>query len=298
MRSFAAVFALILVIVTGNAVYVVQSGDTLSSIAVKNGTTVKALVQANHLDNPDRILVGDTLTIPGSDTYVVQPGDTLEAVAARLGVSVRQLAAANGITNTNVIYVGTRLRLEGPQVAVDVAAPVHYTIRPGDTLGTIALRFSTSIDHLATMNAIRNPNVIKAGMDLIIDEGAWICPVPGATFFNDWGFPRSGGRFHGGNDLFAPRGTPVYAPVGGTVRQVIGSIGGNQVDLLGNDGTLYIASHLDRFGATGNVAAGDVIGYVGNTGDAVGARTHVHFELHPAGGEAVNPYPVLAKACK
>jgi murein DD-endopeptidase MepM/ murein hydrolase activator NlpD len=297
MRSFTVFLALVLVIVAGNAAYVVQSGDTLSKIAQRHGTTVRALARANHLDDPDRILVGDTLVIPGSDTYLVRTGDTLETIASRLGLTVDQLAAANGITNPDLVYVGTQLRLDGPSPPVEARQPVSYTVRPGDTLGAIALRFSTSVDHLAAVNEIPNPDIIQAGTALVIDEGDWLCPVPGATFFNDWGFPRSGGRFHTGNDLFAPRGTPVYAPIDGTVEQVVGSIGGNQADLYGDDGTLYIASHLDRFARSGKVAAGDVIGYVGNTGNAVGGRTHVHFEMHPDGGEAVNPYPVLSKAC-
>ena len=88
---------------------------------------------------------------------------------------------------------------------------------------------------------------------------------------NDWGFPRSGGRFHEGNDLFAPRGTPGRghrrrAPW----SQTTGRIGGNQVKLSGDDGVSYYYTHLDRFGASGRVDAGTVIGYVGSTGNAAG----------------------------
>src|SRR3546814_10620424 len=77
---------------------------------------------------------------------------------------------------------------------------------------------------------------------------------------NDWGFPRSGGRFHEGNDLFAPRGTPFVAVVSGTVVQTTGRIGGKQVKLAGDDGVSYYGTHLDGFGASGRVNAGDVIG--------------------------------------
>ncbi len=298
MRSVAALVVVLLAVVTGNAVYVVKTGDNLSRIAQANGTTVHAIVDANHITNPNLIQIGDTLVIPGEDTYLVRPGDTLAGISATTGVPVDQIRAANGISDPNTIYAGTELRLEGPSTPVEqVTKPASYAVKKGDTLGGIALRFSTTVDELSRTNSIRDPNLIRVGMVLTVEEGAWLCPVQKATFFNDWGFPRSGGRFHTGNDLFAPLGSPVYAPVDGTVKQVVGSIGGNQVNLSGDDGTLYIASHLDRFGVSGRVSAGDVIGYVGNTGNAAGGRTHVHFEMHPDGGDAVNPYPVLSKAC-
>src|SRR3546814_1348586 len=103
---------------------------------------------------------------------------------------------------------------------------------------------------------------------------------------NDGGSPRSGGRFHVGNDLFAPRGMPFVAVVSGTVVQTTGRIGGRQVKLAGDDGVSYYGTHLDGFGASGRVNAGDVIGYVGTTGNAAGGTPHVHFEVHPGGGRS------------
>lgn len=291
---------MVLAVAATTATYVVRSGDSLSRIAERNDTTVQALVDANHIKNPNLIAVGQVLIIPNKESYVVQAGDTLEGIAKRLGITVEQLARANGITDPNLIYVGTRLQVgsDAPAFDPEVQEPQTYTVRRGDTLSAIALRFATSVDRIADVNGIKDPNLITAGTVLVVTEGAWLCPVPGATFFNDWGFPRSGGRFHTGNDLFASRGTPVQAPVGGVVRQVTGSIGGFQVNLLGNDGTLYIASHLDHFGADGVVVAGEIIGYVGDSGNAIGSRTHVHFEIHPNNRDAVNPYPVLSKACR
>ncbi len=294
----AALVVVLFAVAAGNAAYVVRAGDNLSKIAEANGTTVHAIVDANHITNPNLIQIGDTIVVPGEDTYLVRPGDTLTGISATTGVSIDQIKAANGITDPNTVYAGTELRLEGPNSpVVQVTKPASYTVREGDTLGGIALRFSTTVTELTRTNSIRDPNLIRVGAVLTVQEGTWLCPVPNATFFNDWGFPRSGGRFHTGNDLFAPLGAPVYAPVDGAVKQVVGSIGGNQTNVSGDDGTLYIASHLDRFGATGRVSAGDVIGYVGNTGNAAGGPTHVHFEMHPNGGDAVNPYPVLSKAC-
>ena len=86
------------------------------------------------------------------------------------------------------------------------------------------------------------------------------------------------------------------APVSGTVKLITGTIGGLQAYLYGSDGTTYIATHLDAFGRAGEVKAGQTIGYVGDTGNARGGPTHVHFEIHPGDGPAVNPYPTLTAA--
>jgi murein DD-endopeptidase MepM/ murein hydrolase activator NlpD len=123
------------------------------------------------------------------------------------------------------------------------------------------------------------------------------CPVPGARFFNDYGFPRTGGRYHNGIDLFAPLNTPVHAPVGGRVQHLSGPIGGHQFILRGDDGNRYAGAHLAAFGTGGRVGAGTVIGYVGNTGNAVGAEPHLHFEIRPGGGANVNPFSSLAGVC-
>ncbi|HEX2063230.1 MAG TPA: M23 family metallopeptidase, partial [Acidimicrobiales bacterium] len=118
------------------------------------------------------------------------------------------------------------------------------------------------------------------------------------AFTNDWGQPRSGGRRHQGNDILSPRGTPVVASVAGTVRGHNSGLGGISYYLNGADGNTYFGTHLDRLsGVSGRVAAGTVIGYVGNTGNARGGPPHLHFEIHPGGGRPVNPYPTLVKYC-
>lgn len=283
--------------------YVVKWGDTLSTIADRFGTSTSALAGANGIDDPDRIYVGQVLQIPGSDApssslYVVEWGDTLDRIARKVGTSAATIADANGITDPDRIYVGTRLRLTpDPQpFSAQTGTRVEYLIQPGDTLAGIARSTQTTLSRLVDLNGIADPNLIRAG-DRLVVEGSWVCPVPEATFFNDWGFPRSGGRFHEGNDLFAPTGTPVRAPVAGTVRQVTGTIGGNQFELSGDDGHLYIGTHLEGFAASGPVLGGEVIGYVGTSGNAAGSRPHLHFEIHAGGETAVNPYPTLSEAC-
>ena len=131
-----------------------------------------------------------------------------------------------------------------------------------------------------------------------IATGSWVCPVQGPhSFSDDYGQPRPGGRTHQGNDILAPRGTPVVANVSGSFSRNYSGRGGNSYFLEGDDGHEYFGAHLDSYsGAGGHVAAGTVLGYVGNTGDASGGPAHLHFEIH-VGGHPIDPYPTLVKYC-
>ncbi len=141
------------------------------------------------------------------------------------------------------------------------------------------------------------------------------CPVDGPRSFGDgFGAPRYAGGYHlhKGVDILSPTGTPIVAPFDGTARSTYNSLGGNAVEVFGALGWVYNA-HLSAYSSLSNgpVHAGDVIGYVGDTGDAKGTP-HDHFEFHPnvmpsswpvsAYGysiieDAVNPYPLLVAAC-
>ena len=126
--------------------------------------------------------------------------------------------------------------------------------------------------------------------------GDFLCPVPGSTFIDSWGAPRSGGRSHQGVDMMASSGTPIYAPVTGNVSHRGVSLGGLSFFLYGDNGNTYFGTHLSGYAASGHVVAGTVIGYVGATGNANGIN-HLHFEIWPGGGAPVNPYPTVAAAC-
>src|SRR5947208_2200498 len=93
-----------------------------------------------------------------------------------------------------------------------------------------------------------------------------------------------GSRPPAGRIGLARRGTPVVAPVSGSVRRHDNRLGGISFYLNGRDGIEYYGAHLSAFaGRSGSVTQGTVIGYVGNTGDARGGPTHLHFEMHPGG---------------
>ena len=142
------------------------------------------------------------------------------------------------------------------------------------------------------------------------------CPVPGAVFSDDFGAPRFGGGYHlhAGNDLFAARDTPIHAPFSGTAERSDNGLGGIAVKVYGSLGWVYNA-HMDHVegGYPRSVSTGDVIGYVGDSGDARGGATHDHFEWHPNDpsrwptwtspyrvsrvGSAIDPYPFNSATC-
>jgi murein DD-endopeptidase MepM/ murein hydrolase activator NlpD len=128
------------------------------------------------------------------------------------------------------------------------------------------------------------------------------CPVQGPHVVNnDYGAPRGGGtRRHQGNDIMAPMGAPVVAVVNGVVHQKFGGLGGNAIQLQGS-GALFYYAHLNDFvaGDGQNVRAGELIGHNGNTGDAAGGPSHVHFEIHPGvgWGPSIDPHPSLMAVC-
>jgi peptidoglycan LD-endopeptidase LytH len=124
------------------------------------------------------------------------------------------------------------------------------------------------------------------------------CPVPGGAISDDFGAPRYGGGYHPheGNDIFAPQGTPIHAPFDGSASGANNTLGGISVIVTGSQGYVYNA-HMSGTAKLGSVQAGDVIGYVGTTGDAQGTSPHNHFEWHPGNGAAVDPHPYLLQVC-
>jgi|GEM_PF-1011161 len=122
------------------------------------------------------------------------------------------------------------------------------------------------------------------------------CPIPdGSEFIDSWGTGRSGGRRHKGVDMASDRGTPIVAAQTGAINFKRSRLGGNAAWLTTSLGNKFYYAHLDRFeGDSRDVREGEVIGYVGSTGNAQGP--HLHFEVHFE-GQVSNPYPATFAAC-
>ena len=126
-----------------------------------------------------------------------------------------------------------------------------------------------------------------------------VFPSQGRCSFADtWQQSRPGGRQHEGVDIMGVKGLALYAVVDGTITKMYGAdaaLSGNALRLTASDGTYFFYAHLDSFAAgiaVGSVVkAGQIIGYMGATGNA--GSPHLHFEVHPKGGAPVNPYPIV-----
>jgi peptidoglycan hydrolase CwlO-like protein len=139
------------------------------------------------------------------------------------------------------------------------------------------------------------------GPPLKADGPFFRCPVdPPRSYIDDFGFPRVG-HTHQGNDIFAPYGTPIRAPFAGTAQESYNGLGGTSVHVYSSNGSgdyVYNAHLSKHAGVDGqHVQPGDLIGFVGDSGNARGTSPHDHFEYHPGGGSAVSPYNYLNEVC-
>jgi hypothetical protein len=200
-----------------------------------------------------------------------------------------------------------------------------YTVVRNDSWFSIAQKSLVSMNALMQANNANASSPLHPGMQVCLPSGAAVTTTtaapggattttaPGALpvqlaafptqgpcwFIDTWMAPRGGGRLHEGVDIMAKAGQYVYAVSDGRLsRQAVdrpGSRSGNAWWLTADDGTYYFYAHLSAFApgleVGSRVAAGQVIGYIGRTGNASGP--HLHFEVHPRGGAPVNPTPIV-----
>jgi LysM repeat protein len=183
--------------------YVVQAGDTLTSIATRFHVTVAELVAWNHLSVSGVLAVGVRLRVdapsaasspspahthPAQRVYRVQPGDTLFGIASRLGVPLQTLMARNHLTMTSVLQPGEVLYLPEstsgrPRVSSAPAAttPLRYTVQPGDTLSGLAARFHVSLAALAQANNLSTNALLQVGQVLRVPSPSQAVHVSSPT---------------------------------------------------------------------------------------------------------------------
>ena len=165
---------------TETITYIVKPGDTLSKIARNYGTTVNSIVSLNpSIDNPNLIYPGEEFIIRTNQTentsnsnevYTVVKGDTLSEIAAKYNTTVSILVATNNISNPNLIYPGQKIIITKTNSLGNECGKILYTIKRGDTLSEIALRYDTTVDEIASLNNIKNPNLIYAGETIRISN--------------------------------------------------------------------------------------------------------------------------------
>ncbi|MBZ1393387.1 M23 family metallopeptidase [Psychrobacter pacificensis] len=129
-------------------------------------------------------------------------------------------------------------------------------------------------------------------------ENSLPSPLPEKNLTDTWGAARSQGRSHEGIDIFAERGTPIQSTTQGIVSKVgENNLGGRVVVVVGPGGAGHYYAHLEDYADIAPndwVNQGDIIGYVGDSGNAKGTPPHVHYGIY-INGSAVNPYPLLQK---
>jgi murein DD-endopeptidase MepM/ murein hydrolase activator NlpD len=257
--------------------------------------------------------LGDEPFTPGPAALVYPGAD----VKARLQGAQRRVARLSEALDLALSGVDgrewTRLRLErrlgDPDLSDAEFAELDGRLRRFDAaeqgswrrINRLQARFGKAVEALKRIKE-EEANAGLAGGGL--SQGGYVFPVAGeASFSDDFGAARTT-TWHHGNDIFAKRGTPLVAVADGSLFNVgWNDVGGNRLWLRDAAGNEYYYAHLDRFSPLGEegaqVNAGDVIGWVGDTGDAAGTPPHLHFEIHPPELQdqgydgVVNPYPYL-----
>ncbi|GGP07255.1 LysM peptidoglycan-binding domain-containing protein [Oceanobacillus neutriphilus] len=152
--------------------YKVKSGDTLSAIASRAGTTVKTLQNLNDISNPDVIKVGQTIKLKGSakksastntKTYTIKSGDTLSGIASKHGTSTKKLQDLNNISNPNKIYAGQKIKVTG---SANSSGNKYHTVKSGDTVSGLAKKYGSSQANIKKWNSLKNVNLIQIGQKL------------------------------------------------------------------------------------------------------------------------------------
>ena len=227
------------------------------------------------------------------DTFVNADGLLEAAQASHLAnvVTAHDVDLAGELRTTATKLATREATLRAKRVELDHNIGLLTTTR--DELDHKLAIATTAYDKVKVALAALRANGAPTGLV----TAAMRCPVNGfVAFADDFGEPRDAGSVHEGIDMGALLGTPLVAVVDGTMTHDESPAGGHGIWLEDAAGDTYYYAHLARYeGDARKVAAGDVIGYIGVTGITTGP--HLHFELHPRGAQAVDPYALLLGLC-
>ena len=287
--------------------YKVLKGDHLDAIARDLQTTPAALVEANHLKNPNSLLPGQHLRAPIEKVYVVVSGDTLAAVASRFNLDVADLADLNAMSPYQRLHAGEQLALpdafkdRGPVPAPPTRAPFHYTPYAQTPWARAAAANAGGTGQSALGQAPAEPEATLTEQQVAdAGRGRFVWPVKGEIIA---GFGVMGvGRRNDGVDIRAPEGTPVKAAADGEVvyagDQVPGF--GDLVLVKHTDGWVTAYAHLGKISVQmrQEVLQDQEIGEVGATGGVTEPQLHFEIRYAPSPiqkAKPIDPQLVLPK---
>jgi murein DD-endopeptidase MepM/ murein hydrolase activator NlpD len=272
-----------------------------TSIAIGKFQSAKGLNVTRAVDEATAIALGllaapapkATATATKSVVAAAVVAPVATPVATSTSITIDSLPV-RGQTSEAVRSVQNALLAAGIEVkgGADAVFGVATSIAIGKFQSSRGLNVTTALDANTAAALGLIPSLAELGLPTLQSF-----PMQGRCSFSDtWHAPRGGGRLHEGVDIIGARGLAIYAVVDGTITRMLsgGALSGNSIRLTAPDGTYFFYAHLDGFAAGltagQTVRAGQVIGYNGSTG---ASTPHLHFEVHPQGGAAVNPYPLV-----
>ena len=273
-----------------------------TSIALGKFQAMKGLSVTKTVDESTAIALG-LLAAPapkssGKKTVVAASAPVATPVAAVAPATGSPITIdslpVRGQTSENVRTLQNALINSGIEVkgGADGVFGVATSVAIGKFQSAQGMNVSTALDAPTAAALGLIPSLAELGLPTL-----QAFPVQGRCGFTDsWQATRPGGRKHEGVDIIGARGLAIYAVADGVITKMLtgGALSGNSIRLTIADGTYFFYAHLDGFAAGlsagQSVRAGQIIGYLGATG---ATSNHLHFEVHPQGGAAVNPYPIV-----